>query len=269
MISLITLHTPGDNCHSYGFLIPTTNHYLKVIEFSDCVREEYQILSQICKETNSVPFYHYFYESKTSLLKSFYIKESLPDNICAIEMELKKGSTTPLENPTHLPSLLNTLMDILERLYHHGYLYTDFNLSNLLVDLPTSYGAPPCLYLIDFTNMLSFNSSTIRTPSMDTCSHQLLEDSLPFMYGTSTEAHRTRVLFLHRMVAVTALRLMGFVDVPLNPKHPEQTLSPNHTYYQKVLAKLGEPLLKKIDFGFRFCGQIDTEDIFSKWRKNL
>ncbi len=248
-----------------NYFLPDTNHYLKVLSDLDALKQEFIVMSHICKETTHVPFYHYFYESKTSLLEKFPFLSDLEDNSCAIEMEYIQTPawSTPIKDCNQLIHLMQQLMDILELLYHEGCIYTDFNLSNFLIANPSSYKELPTLYLIDFTNMIHFHKKNFSTPSMDTCSRQLLT------HNFNPNSYRDRILFLHKMVGITALRFAGIMDIPLNYNHPELLLSPSDNFYQKAKRVLTEPLLNKINFGFCFNGQIIEDDIFLKWRQRL
>ena len=247
------------------YFIPDTNHYLKILSDKDALKKEFTVMSHICKETTHVPFYHHFYESKTSLLEKLPHLTNLPEDCCAIEMDYipVPAWSNPIKDCNQLIHLMQQLMDILELLYHEGCIYTDFNLSNFLITNPSNYKELPTLYLIDFTHMIHFYEENFSAPSMDTCSRQLLT------HNFNPDSYRDRILFLHRMVSVTTLHFAGLMDIPLNYEHPELTLSPNDNFYQKAKRVLTEPLLNKINFGFYFNGQITEDNIFLKWRQRL
>ena len=247
------------------YFIPDTNHCLKILSDKEALKKEFSVMSHVCKKTSSVPFYHHFYESKTSVIENFPWLSNLPDDISAIEMDVIPFSSlsNPIKDCKQLMQLMQQLMNILELLYHEGCVYTDFNLSNFFINISTNYQEMPTLYLIDFTNMIYFHENSTIIPSMDTCSRQLLIHDFDF------HSCRDRILFLHRMVSVSVLRFAGFMDIPLDSKHPELTLSANSNYYQKAKRVLPEPFLNKINFGFCFNGKTDEQEIFNKWRHIL
>lgn len=247
------------------YFIPDVNHYLKVLSDKEALQNEFNVMTKVCQKTTFVPSYYNFYESKTSILEKFPQLTNLPDDAYAIEMEAINAPTWshPITNGKQILHLMKQLMDILELLYHEGCIYTDFNLSNFLITTPLNYCDMPTLYLIDFTYMIHFYKETSFTPSMDVCSRGLLT------HHFDCHSLRDRVLFLHRMVSISALRFAGLMDIPLDYECPKCTLLSNEPYYQKAKKVLTEPFLDKINFGFCFDGQIDEHDIFSRWRKLL